>query len=190
MKPTIKSIIALFLVFCVTALTHMGLAQDQETISIDLMSDITCNTIVHLGAVGDPLTAYVSQGDIVFVQVEIDPGAEASIPLPEKGLSYRVQVSSTAYTFQTQDLCPVGNPTLTEEEPRAGTPPLVEDDGYAVLEAEMFQRMGWGPEEISWFRNVYTPMYGDAEAYIYAVAELYAQLDAAEATPSTPSPNR
>lgn len=61
--------------------------------------------------------------------------------------------------------------------------PSTEGSDYAALEAEMFARMNWGEEEITWFRSTYGPdsMFGAQEDYIYAVAALYAQLDAADA---------
>lgn len=52
-----------------------------------------------------------------------------------------------------------------------------EPETYEALEARMFQRMNWGAEEIDWFRNVYTPLYGNPEQYIRDIAAGYEALD-------------
>ncbi len=49
---------------------------------------------------------------------------------------------------------------------------------YDEIESRVFAWLHWGAEEIDWFRNVYTPLYGDPEGYIRGVWDAMQTLDA------------
>ena len=57
--------------------------------------------------------------------------------------------------------------------PNAAAADTLTDEAYAALEAEFFRRMNWTQTEIDWFRNVYTPAYGDPRGYVQAQMALF-----------------
>jgi hypothetical protein len=52
---------------------------------------------------------------------------------------------------------------------------------YDEIEVRVFAWLHWGDEEIDWFHNVYTPLYGNPEEYIYGVWDAMQTLEAGPA---------
>lgn len=157
-----KTLIIIF--FFVSALPILAL--DQYT----FQGDGRCETEITLLAAAAPMNVTVD-GVGSFI---VDPGATFEIRHPAGNQSFSVTIQSDSPDYSI-------NSSLT-------CPPPADVDAYTRLESQMFRRMGWGPEEIDWFRNVYTPLYGNPREYIYSMAEGYQVLDAvAPVVPSVES---
>lgn len=135
---------------------------------------------------------------IIDVTVSDDANAPILLTLADSGqvidqqvapYTFRLPVGRTDYTLMAEHS--LGDAEAYSVDGREDCPPIV--DAYTQLEEAMFKRMNWTDEEIDWFRRTFSPddsgIFGSQRDYIYAVAELYEQLDAADAQPpSTPVP--
>jgi hypothetical protein len=152
-------------------------AQDRPFDWYVYQSNNECETSITITGDGNasPLTVELLYGDQLLIVGDVTRGESFETILPVSNQWYGVAVrfeeqDRDAYRIEASLKCPL--PVSTED--------------WATIEHDFFERANWTQEEIAWFREVYTPLYGNPQGYILDQLEL---LDVLEAEPTfTPSP--
>jgi hypothetical protein len=158
------------------------LGQDSPLDWYVYQANSTCETSIVVTGEGNvsTLTVELLYGDqsLIVGDVADDEAFETILPASTQWYGVAVRFAEQdrdAYRIEASLKCPLPVPT----------------EDWAAIEADFFERVNWTQEEINWFHDVYTPLYGNPQGYILDQLELLEVLDTAQETPvptNTPMP--